>query len=220
MDCNKMIEPRLLEYLRKKQYYIKNNIQPCIPLEKEYSITRNDIRLMKNYLNSDGKVNNIQYYDETTDYPIYPPHIQYKNKLHFDKIEERDKDNIRTSVYREPNFDKIVEYTDHNTKPPAFLSQIIKPRKSDRLYNNKNSNECFNHVRQQYYNNEPIEKSVLNDIILGMPSHTSKAYGYNDAFEHYFDYIDEDIQDPTHVVLPFSRGGASARLDNKKIIKH
>lgn len=217
MDCNKMIEPRLLEYLRKKKYYMKNNITPCISLEKEYVITKNDIRLIKNYLESNGTKNHVRHIDETTQYPIYPPQIQYKNKLHFDKIEERDAP--RTSIYRDPNFDNVIEYSNYYTDPPVFLSQIIKPKRSDRVYDNKNPNECINYIREQYDKHEPIDNDIMNEMILGMPSHTSKAYGYNGTFEHCLDYIDGDIQDPTHVVLPFARGGESARLENKKIIK-
>jgi|SaaInlStandDraft_3_1057020.scaffolds.fasta_scaffold06302_6 hypothetical protein len=34
---------------------------------------------------------------------------------------------------------------------------------------------------------------------------------------HYFDYIEEDIQNPDHIVMPFPRGGNNTRLSNKKI---
>ena len=34
--------------------------------------------------------------------------------------------------------------------------------------------------------------------------------------EHYFDYIDEDIQTADHTVLPFPRGGTMTRDENHK----
>jgi hypothetical protein len=213
-------DPRLLEYLRKKQYYTSNNIQPCIPLEKEYAITNNDIIKIKRYLNRDKEQPQMHLPNTTNQYPIYPPKIQYKHKLHFDKMENRNVDG--SSIVRkdrhEPDFSNIIKYSNEFTEPPAFLSRIVKSTKSNRLYTNKNPSECINHVREQYYNNEPIDNDIRNDMILGMPSHTSKAYGYDDSFEHSFDYIDNDIQEPDHVVLPFPRGGSSVRQENKKII--
>ena len=44
-----MLEPRLQEYIKKKQYYRDNNIQSCIPLEKEYQITQYDIDMLKSF---------------------------------------------------------------------------------------------------------------------------------------------------------------------------
>jgi len=48
--------------------------------------------------------------------------------------------------------------------------------------------------------------------------HNSKAksHGYRNPFEHYFDYIDPELQHPDHVVLPIPRGGklASIRKDH------
>jgi hypothetical protein len=67
-------------------------------------------------------------------------------------------------------------------------------------------------MRDNYINCHEIDP----ETILSMPSKTNKTYGYDDSFEHSFNYIDNDIQDDHHVVLPFPRGGTSARLDNKK----
>jgi hypothetical protein len=43
------LEPRLIEYLKKKQYYKNNNIEGSL-LEKEFSIDKKDIAKIKNYL--------------------------------------------------------------------------------------------------------------------------------------------------------------------------
>ena len=53
-------------------------------------------------------------------------------------------------------------------------------------------------------------------IQFGMPTRTFKSYGYRNPAEHYYDYIEEDMQQPNNVVLPFPRGGVSTRLDNKR----
>lgn len=57
-------------------------------------------------------------------------------------------------------------------------------------------------------------------IQFGMPSKTFKSYGYRNPDEHYFQFIQNDIQDPNHVVFPIARGGISTRLDNKKHAKN
>lgn len=54
-QCNQNIylEPRLQEYITKKKYYKKNNIKPDVSLEKEYNITKGDVRLMGAFLKGD-----------------------------------------------------------------------------------------------------------------------------------------------------------------------
>jgi hypothetical protein len=47
------LEPRLSEYLKKRQYYKQNNIDPSVPLEKTYSITSEDVKRMKAFLRGD-----------------------------------------------------------------------------------------------------------------------------------------------------------------------
>lgn len=211
-----MFDPRLLEYITKKKYYLKNNITPCIQLEVEYAITSDDIKKIKRYLRKDNPRPPVELLGETKQYPVYPPDIMYKNKLHHDKVEEK---GAYEKMKHEPNFVPIIEYTEENTQLPVFLSRYIHKTKSKRVYNDKNPNDCINKIREQYHQNKPIDPEIMTDIMLGMPSHTSKSYGFNDSFEHSFDYIDNDIQDPDHVILPFPRGGISARLENKKQIK-
>lgn len=53
----------------------------------------------------------------------------------------------------------------------------------------------------------------------GMPSRTMKSYGYRNPEEHYFDYIDDTMQRPEHVIFPIPRGGVATRLGNRKRIR-
>jgi len=50
-DGNIMLEPRLQEYLKKKKFNSDNNIESCISLEKEYQITKYDVKILKKFLN-------------------------------------------------------------------------------------------------------------------------------------------------------------------------
>jgi hypothetical protein len=44
------IDPRLVRYLRSLYFFIQNNIMPCVPLDMEYSIKKDDVPCMVNYL--------------------------------------------------------------------------------------------------------------------------------------------------------------------------
>jgi hypothetical protein len=46
---NTELEPRLSEYLKRKTFYENNNVIPTVPLEKQFSITKNDIKQIKLY---------------------------------------------------------------------------------------------------------------------------------------------------------------------------
>lgn len=49
-DGSIMLEPRLQEYIKKKQHYKKNGIELCYPLEKEFQITKKDKKMIKRFL--------------------------------------------------------------------------------------------------------------------------------------------------------------------------
>lgn len=68
---------------------------------------------------------------------------------------------------------------------------------------------------------QPIMKDAdfETSLIRGMPSHTMKSYGYRNPEEHYFQYIDDDFQNPDNSVEPYPRGGDSTRRDNKAMAK-
>lgn len=208
-----MFDPRLLEYIKKKKYCMQNHITPCISLEIEYAITPDDLQKIKKYLNKEPARRPIIMPNETSEFPVSKPKIQYKNKLHYDKTEEHGKYEM---VDHQPSFDNVIDYANEKTQLPVFLSRIIHKNKSNRVYDDSKYNVCVNKIREEYHANGKLDPDILTDMMLGVPSHTTKSYGFNDPFEHSFDYIDGDIQDPDHVVLPFPRGGISARLENKK----
>lgn len=210
-----MFDPRLKEYIDKKRYYINNNIKPCIPLETEYAITSNDIKKIKRYL-ANEKEQPVSLPAETTEYPVFPPKIYYKKKLHYDKMENH---NEYENVEHEPHFDKIIDYAEEKTQLPVFLSRIVNKNRSNRVYVDSRPNQCVNKIREQYHAHQKLDPEIMNDLMLGVPSHTTKSYGFNDPFEHSFDYIDGDMQNPEHVILPFARGGTPCRNENKKQVR-
>jgi hypothetical protein len=56
-NCLMYLEPRLQEYIKKREYFRKNRIQPSISLEQEYSICKSDIEKINNLLRCSGSKN-------------------------------------------------------------------------------------------------------------------------------------------------------------------
>ena len=48
-DYSMNLEPRLQEYMRRKNFNRQNNINPNVNIEKEFSITKNDLKTISNY---------------------------------------------------------------------------------------------------------------------------------------------------------------------------
>lgn len=208
-DENIMFDPRLQEYMNKKIYYKNNNIMPCIPLEMEYAITQEDLEKIKNYINPKQKINPYVQPDH------HEPKIQYKQRVYDESLRKCNESKLNHF----PSTKIINQKLDKHKDLPVFLSGHIKLPKTERQYA---TNECIDTLKQRYDDNKLInfnsDKNLtehIADMQLGMPSQTHKSYGYDNPYEHYYDYIDEDIQDPNHIVLPFPRGGESARLVNK-----
>ena len=59
------------------------------------------------------------------------------------------------------------------------------------------------------------DTDMETSILRGMPSNTSKSYGYRNPEEHYYEYVDPRY---TNMEL-FPRQGISTRLNNKKPAK-
>jgi len=66
---------------------------------------------------------------------------------------------------------------------------------------------------------DDINIALETEMIRGMPRHTTKSYGYRNPFEHYFEYLDDDFQNPDNSVEPWHRGGEPTRFTNKKLAK-
>lgn len=61
-------------------------------------------------------------------------------------------------------------------------------------------------------NNNQRNIDIENDILNIHSSRGAKSYGYKNPVEHFYDYISNDIQDPSHVVM---NRPVSTRLDNQ-----
>lgn len=336
-----MLEPRLQEYIKKKMYYKENNIQPDIPFEQEFNITKGDLKRVKAFLKGDKDIYNnkkIEKYiteDEApreldqeqgfTDademYKSDPRFHRYLKKVQREKDAKSQRVNymnyddgryfnsILNEEYRPINSKDCIDrsfpdpnrnvpkiekdYDNHNrymygnpfqgqdrrvynSAPPTVQNNlrvypmknnkptpqptVHQPRtghaigeletyaaKINRTYrrgddldmefsfadNNRKlgkmdmglgmrdisiENELQNRTKdytRRYSPDKSLDQAYLEQN-SGLPERGSKSYGYENPFEHYFQYISDDIQDPAHVVIdrPFA-----SRLLNQRVAR-
>ena len=95
-----MLEPRLIEYIRKKKYYQENEIEIQY-LEKEYDITDNDMMKIRAYLRGDKKNCNNSKHQNFID-PTKTDFISSKfNKdPRFERLKKKQKKNSDAQIQR------------------------------------------------------------------------------------------------------------------------
>ena len=116
--------------------------------------------------------------------------------------------------YGEINRGSFSEKSDMDFKNKMVIPRMGKNPKKD-------LNTANYRMMPYFHTNEEIKDSNLEDtLIRGMPYNASKrSYGYRQPEENYFQYLDEDFQNPDNSVEPWMRGGESTRRDNKMLAK-
>lgn len=327
------LEPRLQEYIKKKIYYKQYNINPVIPLEKEFCITREDIRRLKDFKSGNLDIYNHKTQEKYLDKNVEPkfefdPDETYKSDIRYQRFlkkKKRDSEamkqrhnygkfdeeyknafnpitnfsldagnanllnenrheylldgrdfrlndklntynskykcknpSISKRVYKVPkinqstnrfvNYEPNVNFSNSDTVQYKFGSfpknhettQIIGNMDSYRnnitdkyqrmsemdtdfkiVIPNVNSNGKKSHMNLYHtvpYRDGGNIRNISTESLMrdSLPTRATKSFGYNNPVEHYFDYIDSDIQDPNHVVF---EPGISTRLDNHSTAK-
>lgn len=358
-DGEMSLEPRLQEYIKKKKRYTDDNIKPCVPLEREFMITKDDISHIKTFMKGGKKIRNKkdwkkrnlchpkptfpssyfdndsrvpkphkpekhaqvtnrgmfypgpkgQFYDENEDSSYMPIDSRdFKDNTGFELNDTRfdprvdphiypgiEQHNVNTSPFKVRDPPKISHKTKQRSRSTRYesienlegysdddsnyscdsnmsddymdvgMANKLKPGSVDTLTSRSNRGRKRNEPafkRASYmdrpanvvvpaiaeYANKNITNNMLNDVTkdprnatylnefdrsasefgnadletcltYGAPTHTKKSYGFRNPVEHYYQYIDDDLQDPDHVVFPIPRGGISTRLDNTKSAK-
>jgi hypothetical protein len=107
-----MLEPRLQEYMKKRKYYKENGIQPSVPLEREFSISNNDKRLLRAFLSGDTNV--------------------YKQKR-YEKIMEEKKREASFPSSNFPEDPRVLVPIKQENKVPTNRGMFV-PEKNNRYY--------------------------------------------------------------------------------------
>lgn len=133
-----------------------------------------------------------------------PPKIQYNQQLHYQKNNSNQNTLGKGYIsYKKPELPKFQNQNkfDMDTKTHIVSNNC---RKSD-------LNMLYEGVAEM--TNAPLKNiDFENYVKYGYPTSKARSLGFENPYEHQFQYIDEDIQNPDHVV--FDRPMAS-RLDNK-----
>lgn len=216
VKCNNgiMIEPRLREYLIKKKYYRDNNIKTDVSLEKTFQITRMDKKKLKKYLI--GKKDIHDYENKSLSYKYRKSKNRNKeinNYLANDdkcrKLKKKFKEEVNKQYFNKQYFNKettkFAPRADPRIDPVDISENKYFERKTTNPFHLKDDNYGGNYTTQQ----DEIYK------IRSMPQFTKKSYGYRNPAEHYFQYIDPEIFNPSNAVEKWTRGGVSTRLSNK-----
>ena len=288
INSNINLEPRLIEFIKRKKFNEKHNINPDIPLERQYQITNEDLKVIKNYINNNITDNSNNYSDmieikkqkfisENEIYDERLNRIQEKMKRERDANLERNKtqnlnydmfrrnfssalgDDVNdefnlNSVAKETNPDKIKynkylisdeqldnkNYYNYSQKqhitPKIMYNQPVNNNEMTNIFGNINAyknkiNSSYSHNADDTgFINEPLKPSdcreevlanlyggvgsaqgggndsnygvdVENYVKYGFPTSKAKSLGFENPVEHYFQYIDDDIQKPEHVLF-------------------
>lgn len=189
-DGDIFIEPRLQEYLNKKNYFEKNNIDPSFSLEKEYNITNEDKKLIKEHLKGNKNIyrfgNKDQYLDlidtvgqkfPTSDFKQDERYQRFKKKM------QRTKD----AAKQRHNYS---QWDDGFTK--------ILPEEENKFMLNYPNNQKFNTpTRDDIYENQRIQNNMY-DAPFNLPSKQCKienqyslSYGSNNYPNRNIKYNDQ-----------------------------
>jgi len=136
------------------------------------------------------------------------PSIQYNQIQHFQRTNNNNNSNNNTIgsgySYRKP---ELPQFNRSNTFD--IDNKVTIP-----------TNNCRKNDLNMLYDgvgNGPMKNiDYENYIKYGYPTSKARSLGFENPAEHYFQFIDEDIQDPRHVV---SDRPQLTRLDNKTIAR-
>lgn len=166
-----------------------------------------EYNMMKNINTKlDGKINSLMdQYNPRSDPIMFNSNLNKCNNKY--AINDCNKKNLKHSVHKcLKNKNKL----DRNNR-------LVIPN----LSNKKKINEDINYTSMPHFNyeDEKYNTEIENELIKGIPTHTDKSYGYRNPEEHYFEFIENDFQNPENTIEPWTRGGINTRMNNKKKLK-
>lgn len=150
-----------------------------------------------------------------------PPKIQYNERL---RPSRPDTNQRRSNNNYENDINKIIgnldtyqkryttEKNNYNFSSDMDLdTKVVIPNVNARRTSYEN-----NYTAVPFMTGNSRDVDMETYIKYGTPSRGSKSVGYDNPFEHQFQFISDDIQDSRHVVMD---RGTATRLYNKDIIK-
>lgn len=170
-DGDIYFEPRLQEYLNRKKYYEENNIEPIASLERQYSITKEDMKLINDYIRNKKvykSTHKDKYLDlvdtagqkfESNNFKDDPRFKRFKKKM------ERTKEAIKQR-------NNYSEWDDGYSK---ILGEDVDQKQKDK-FDFHNNNKINNQINNQKFStptidgrNDPYKNQRLNNDIYDAP---------------------------------------------------
>lgn len=188
------LHPRLMEYVNRKKYYNKINYVPSVPLEKQYSITKQDIEDIKSFYRGEKPVttniNDDMKYEK--DFPS--KHYWDEKKIPY---------KYPTKYPQPKNMGMFADEIDWtvckiNDRHPIDMRDISFVRSSFKQPD-RNNDSCF----------ETNDPDVLLTDSKSRPH--NKSVGYRETSEYAFDpgfYYDNQVE-------KWDVGGINTRSFNK-----
>lgn len=130
-----------------------------------------------------------------------PPKISYHNALHYGNNNDLPHGKINPNL-----FNDLTNYD-------CNVNKVFNYQHS--MYDS-NSEQDFSCKHKSNYENL-FEKEKVDDY--GVIDTKKKSFGYRNPSELYFDYINNDMQNPDHVVMATPRGGIMTRNDNRTVAR-
>ena len=214
------MEPRLLEFIRKYNYFKTNGLDGQIEISKnEYNITDDEMKLIiRNKLTApNGMKNLIDMMDRDKkkfkikekrrkipsyeDYHFEKPKnrgmfVPSKKQPFYEDV-GRDEDRCENIYELQP----CITNRQYNTPPKIQYNEMIHYSQDDKIISNQH---------------EMID-SIIDDILTKTSDREDTFYKNKktqNIFENQFSYISDDIQNADHVVFPIPVGGFYTRQYN------
>lgn len=218
-DCNKKdkisIEPRLLEYIKKKRYYKENSIESDT-LDKEFGISDYDKLRIKSYLKGEkGKELRFQDYVDTSQ--SYFPSDMMKKDPRFDRIKKK-QEKIKDAQMQRHNYggqDGVANTYDMYRDDRPFASAFGNDFRENDFhprdwFQSENSRECDTYNKYKVEQPSVRRSSKKNRDYNEIGTYTQPKSRYNgylplkSELEHN-DSIDNILGNMNSMNLNYSR---------------
>ena len=194
---------------REKRGHDKYNSQFRIPPDPYVREVDNDPR--NKYIISDLREPSVNK-QKSDQYMGYDNRNNYMNYNTIGDYEMR-QDETRTK-----QFDQIPRYS--SASDMDLDNKVVIPN----LKTTSRDLDYSDYRLETYFGQDQNTRNpdLENELVRGMPSSRAhnRSYGYRNPSENYFQYLEEDFQNPDNTVMGFPRGGEATRLDNKKLSKN
>jgi hypothetical protein len=152
------------------------------------------------------------------------PNINYHNVIPNSQSLDQNKYKKHNKKYNKDMKKIIGEYDEYGKQITPLFEQQGEMDTQYKMNFPSCSSKGKKHIDSSKYKAMPYmgwgeqvrDVDTENELVRGMTDSKAKSFGYDNLFEHNFDYISEDIQHPDHVVMPFPRGGEDSRRWNKE----